>query len=498
MTDVVAEPAVDPNLNARPFASLYREHDYEVRDVEGTLPSDLQGTLFRIGPGKFEVGDTVVKTMFDGDGMVSRFILDGTGVRFTNRYVRTQQFRDSLRGEMKSRGITTNAPGVRGNLHWPANTANTNIVTLCGQLLALWEGGPPHEVDPDTLETLGLKEFPGDRLGWVGAFSAHPKWDPRTGECFNFGLDLLPTPRLRCHRVDRTGRNHEVASIPLWDFVWNHDFALTEKHLVFVLDPLRPNVGELLRTRSLERALDYQVRNGSTRFVLVPRDGSRLRIIEHPPLAHIHVTNAFEDGTDTVVEFIRFEDPTVFSRIGKEAQNRVDPANPRAHLVIDEWPRGHLARYRITPSGRITETVLSEVFPMEFPQYDWRRSTQEHSVTYAAAATSDQGHYNSIIKVDHRTGALTRCDFGVAQTGEPLFVARPGATAEDDGWLLALNHDLPSHRSQLVILDARDLEAGPLAVAHLEHHLPLGFHGTFTRRVARPDAPLPHPDSLGV
>lgn len=498
MSEMLAEQTPIEELYARPFESLYREYDYQVREIDGTLPPDLLGTLFRIGPGKFEVGDTVLKTMFDGDGMVARFILDGTGVRFTNRYVRTRQFRDSMRGAMTTRGITTNAPGLRANLRPPANTANTNIVTLCGDLLALWEGGPPHQLDPDTLETLGTKSFPGDRLGYAGAFSAHPKWDPRTKEVFNFGLDLFPTPRLRCYRISRAGRCSQVNSLPLWDMVWNHDFALTDRYLVFVLDPLRPNLAELLRTRSIERALQYQLHNGSTRFALVPRDGSKPRVIEHDPLAHIHVANAYDDGADTVVEFIRFEDPEIFTRIGKAADGSVDRSNPRAHLVIDQWPRGHLARYRIGGSGKITETVLSESVVMEFPQYDWRRSTREHSVTYAAASTQDQGHYNSIVKIDHRTLAMSRCEFGVSQTGEPLFVPRKGATAEDDGWLLVLNHDLRSHRSQLVILDARDLDAGPVAVAHLEHHLPLGFHGTFTRRVARPDAELPHPNALGV
>jgi all-trans-8'-apo-beta-carotenal 15,15'-oxygenase len=36
----------------------------------------------------------------------------------------------------------------------------------------------------------------------------------------------------------------------------------------------------------------------------------------------------------------------------------------------------------------------------------------------------------------------------------------------------------------LVIFDARTVEDGPLATAHLEHHLPIGFHGTFSRRIA--------------
>ena len=56
--------------------------------------------------------------------------------------------------------------------------------------------------------------------------------------------------------------------------------------------------------------------------------------------------------------------------------------------------------------------------------------------------------------------------------------------AEDDGWLLSLVYSAPEHRSRLVVLDARDVESDPVAVAHLRHHVPLGFHGTFTSRVA--------------
>lgn len=476
-----AEPTLT-QLHGRPFESLYDEMDYQVKRVDGTLPADLTGTLFRVGPGKFEVGDTVLKTMFDGDGMVSRFVLDGKTVRFTNRYVRTRQYRSG--NQMSQRGITTNAPTLRGNLQPPANTGNTNMANICGDLLALWEGGPPYKIDPDSLETLGYKRFEGDRFGYLGAFSAHPKWDPRTGEVFNFGFDLLPTPRLRCYRVDAKGRNTEINSLPLWDFVWNHDFALTEHNLVFVLDPLRPNIPTFLRTRSLEQSLSYQARNGSTRFAIVPRDGSKPRVIEHEPMAHIHVTNAFEDGTDTVVEFVRFDDPDIFGQLGKTWQEPADPTNPRAHLTIDQWPSGRLSRFRISKSGRVTETVLSESAPMEFPQYDWRRSTREHNFTYAAAATEDVGHYNAVTKFDHAAGTRTTFDFGLAQTGEPLFVPRSRTAAEDDGWLLVLNHDLPSHRSQLAIFDARTIEDGPLATAHLEHHLPIGFHGTFSRRIA--------------
>jgi all-trans-8'-apo-beta-carotenal 15,15'-oxygenase len=63
-------------------------------------------------------------------------------------------------------------------------------------------------------------------------------------------------------------------------------------------------------------------------------------------------------------------------------------------------------------------------------------------------------------------------------------VPRSPDSAEDDGWLLSVVYSAPDHRSRLVVLDARDVEAEPVAVAHLRHHVPLGFHGTFTSRVA--------------
>ena len=105
--------------------------------------------------------------------------------------------------------------------------------------------------------------------------------------------------------------------------------------------------------------------------------------------------------------------------------------------------------------------------------------------------------YDTALKIDHHTGAVSGHHLGEGgYLGEPLFVPRTPDAAEDDGWLLAVNYDAAEHRSQLVVLDAADLDRGSLAVAHLRHHIPFGFHGTFTRRVAAPGAPIPHPDAL--
>lgn len=475
------------NLYRRVYAPLLDEHDYRVAQIDGALPEDLTGTLYRIGPGKHQVGRTLLHSIFDGDGMVSQFRLDGTSVHYRNRYVRTRHFEHGQRSDrIRYRGVGTQIPGgpVANIGRRPGNVANTNIVNYDGGLLALWELGNPHRIDPDTLDTMGAVDFDGT-LGFLGAFSAHPKWDPATGEMYNFGLDLLPTPRIRTYKVDRRGTLHRLTTVPMSDLSWNHDFALTERYMVFVLDPLVPDIAKIALARhSYIDSLRFKKSKG-TRFLLVPKAGGRPRIVEHEALLHFHLTNAYDDGNDVVIELVRFD--TRWNEV-RRLTNTVNTESAEG----PQFPASRLMQYRITAGGTVIERELTDR-SVEFPQYDWRRSTRRHRYSYLSGKSAGAAVYDSIVKVDHQTGAVTSCDFAVSSVGEPLFVPRTPDAGEDDGWLLFLNHDLTEHRSQLVVLDARDVEHGPLATAWLEHHIPWGFHGTFTRRVAEP---VPPPGAL--
>ncbi|MDL4820827.1 carotenoid oxygenase family protein [Actinomadura opuntiae] len=455
------------------------------------MPSGLTGTLYRIGPGKWEVGRTRLHHLFDGDGMVAQFTFGGRSVHFRNRYVRTGQFRDGMvHGRARRPGVGTALPGgpwanfVRGR--GPANAANTGVALHADRLLALWEGGPPHRLDPDTLETLGTDDFGGRLRGMLKSFSAHPKWDPVTGEMFNFGQDFVPLPALNCWKVDRRGRMRRLAKVRVPDMPWNHDVALTGRHMVFVLDPYMFDFRTVLGGAPLFDAIRHRPEKG-TRFVLVPRDGGPARIVEHDALVHVHVANAFEDGPDTVVDLVLFDDFAAIKRDLAEFRTR-----------FTDLPSSRLTRCRITPSDRVIETPLADLSG-EFPQYDWRRTTRPHRYTYLAGRTGDHGAYDSVVKVDNDTGRTWAHGLGAhTYVGEPIFVPRTPDAAEDDGWLLAVVYRAAEHRSQLTVLDARDLDRAPVATLHLPHHLPLGFHGTFTRRIADPAAPIPHPDRLPV
>jgi len=58
-------------------------------------------------------------------------------------------------------------------------------------------------------------------------------------------------------------------------------------------------------------------------------------------------------------------------------------------------------------------------------------------------------------------------------------VPRPGATEEDDGWLLTFVYDNAAGTSELVIVNARDMSGAPVARVLVPERVPYGFHGAW-------------------
>ena len=472
----VAESTADWH---RIFETLPDEHSYVVDEVEGRLPAGLTGTLYRNGPGKNEVGGTPYAHLFDGDGLLSQFTFDGERVHYRNRFVRTTHYlaeRAADKPVMRNYGQQRPGGPLANAFRAPANPANTSVQYHAGNLLAMYEGGRPWQLDPDTLDTIGEYDYDG-QLKSSYTYSAHPTWDPATRELYNFGIQYGPRTKLRTYRVDTSGKLHHLHAINLPFATLNHDCALTPRYMVFVIDPLVLRVPRfLLGFASVDKALRFD-RSKATQVILAPRDGGKPRIAECEPFFHYHINNAFDDGADVVLDLVRYPDYDNISRgfrdFRRSGFNDIDTT---------------LSRMRVEPSGDVT---IEDLWPhgCEFPQHDWRLTSTPHRFTYLAGqADRDPGlgaPLNALIKMDHDRNATTMHTLGAGQVaGEPIFVPRRPDAAEDDGWLLSLVYSASEHRSRLVILDARDVESDPVAVAHLRHHVPLGFHGTFTERVA--------------
>ena len=99
-----------------------------------------------------------------------------------------------------------------------------------------------------------------------------------------------------------------------------------------------------------------------------------------------------------------------------------------------------------------------------------------------AAVNGAQRIDSEIVRIDVDGGAPRSYSSEGFVFGEPVFVAAPDASAEDDGALLAVGSDAQHGVAKLVALDARDMRM--VAEAIIDVPLPLGFHGSFQRATA--------------
>ena len=498
--------------------SVSGEHDIEIREIVGKLPADLIGTLYRNGSGRWHVGPSQVDSLFDADGMISAFALDGKGVRFRNRFVRTKHYvRATRAGRLIDRGFTHQRPGgILANIgRRPANTANTNVLVDEHRLLALWEAGRPHELDLDTLETIGICDLAGVLRGPLGAYSAHSTADPVARTRVNFGLDpfyprldvgwvlrakdpaerlrrlreqigeAVPRLRLRLYETDRSGATSYLRSVRLPGMCMIHDMALTRRYAVFVASPFRLSPWPLLGHKSYWEGV-YFKKDAPAWFILAPRDGGPVRMVETDPFYMWHFTNAYDDGPDVVVELPRSAPEAFDAMWSWSRQAGQEPPGIREYeAFLGQIDAGTLTRFRIAASGRVSREPLAD-FVCELPQFDQRRSTRRHSVSYVATYTHGEslGDGIGIARVDHRTGSAQVYAPRGHDLVEPTFVPKAPGAAEDDGWILTVGHDKATHRSRLMVFDAARLDSGPVAEAWLPFHLPMSYHGVFTDRVA--------------
>ncbi|WP_323374622.1 carotenoid oxygenase family protein [Nostoc commune] len=87
---------------------------------------------------------------------------------------------------------------------------------------------------------------------------------------------------------------------------------------------------------------------------------------------------------------------------------------------------------------------------------------------------------DGLLKYDLETGSTQVHEFGRGRFGgDSVFAPRPGATSEDDGWLLTMVWDALAKKSELLVVDARNITAPPVARIIMPKRVPYGFHANW-------------------
>jgi len=457
---------------------------FDLEVVEGEIPAALDGTWYRCGADFYFPplhGDDV---FVNGDGVVSAFEFRDGHVDFRTRFVRTEKFvleraaRKALFGAY--RNPFSDDPSVAGKNR---GTANTNIVWHGGRLLALKESARPVEIDPVTLETIGDWDFDA-RLTSL-TMTAHPKFDPATGEMLFYGSAAKgeTTPDIAYYAADADGRiTKEIWIDPPYASMM-HDFGVTKDHVIFLVMPTTSSLERMREggpiyvwDEDLETYLGVMSRHG---------DGSDLRWFTGPPRFVFHILNCFSEGAlvhiDSAVSEIQS-----FPFFPDKNGRPFDPERAKARITrwtcdLTSNSSGFVER-TINPLGceliRIDDRIALSDYIYGFIPF--------HDAGARQAGDANAG-FNSVGRLNVRTGEMEDSFFAGpnASVQEPQFVPRSAQAQEGDGYLLVIVNRLDQNRCDLVILDANSLSGAPVARIKLPVRT-RAIHGNWVARAELP------------
>ncbi len=479
----VSEVPYERNDWKRGYESQPNEYDYWIDDVEGEIPKALHGTLFRNGPGLLEVNGQRLHHPFDGDGMISAIAFNQGRAHFRNRFVRTEGFlAEQKAGKILYRGVfgTQKPGGPLANAFdfQLKNIANTNIIYWGDKLLALWEAAEPYRLDPNTLETIG-KDYLDGVLGEGEAFAAHPRIDPSCKQdggapCLvNFAVKPGLSSTITLYEFNPAGKllRRQSRSVPGFAFI--HDFAITPNYYLFFQNPVSFNpIPFVLGLRGAGECVKFEA-DKPTRIVVIPRNSKEpMQILETQSGFVFHHANAFEQDGKICIDSICYE-----------SFPEVEPNSDFRAVDFDAIAPGQLWRFTLNLSEQTVERRLLEERCCEFPSVHPNHVGRPYRYLFMGTAHRERGNapLQAILKLDVRTGEeQVWSAVPKGYVSEPIFVPRPDGNREDDGWVLTVVYDASHHRSDVVILDGRDLNQGPVARLHLKHHIPYGLHGSWT------------------
>jgi len=430
--------------------------------VHGRVPEGLKGTLYRNGPAQFRRPGGSSQHWFDGDGMVRRWHIEDGRVDLAARFADTAKRRQEAEaGAMLMPGFGTLAdPRARIGSADDVNPANTSVHKVGGKLWALWEAGSPLEMDPVTLETKGFVSLRPDLKGMP--FLAHPRVEP-DGTIWNLGVSgksafiwhLTPQGEVKATRV---------IELPMASYI--HDFSATSRHLVILLQPWVHS----RNIQPLSQAFEWKPELGSKVLVIDKDDLDRQRIFELPPMGFFHVGEGWEEGDGTIRFDVAAHPEMAFAARGaSEIINGLPMDQEPAELALAVL--GSDGRARLERSGTVGE----------FPRSDPRRAGLARRLTVHTTGEKRGKPLASAIGVtDWSSGRCRLFDFGDDHvTDEMVYVPKPGATAEDDAWLIGPTVNLKRGVSELHLLDLAHIEDGPVCSWRADVALPAAFHGNW-------------------
>ncbi len=463
--------------NAHPYMNggwtpNYDEYNATDMEVIGEIPNDIDGVYVRNTEN--QIHEPIGRYHpFDGDGMIHMISLVDGKAEYRNRFVRSKGFYAEQEAERSLWAGLMEHPSRSTRPGWGAHeslkdSSSTDVIVHAGRILStFYQCGDGYRLDPYTLEQFGTES-------WVplDGISAHPKLDEQSGELlfFNYSKHV---PYLHYGVVGPDNKLKHYIPIELPGPRLPHDIAFTENFTILNDLPLFWDPKQLERDVHATRFFP----DIPSRFGIIPRYGKpeSIKWFEAEPTYVLHWLNAFEEGDEIVLDgyFQESPEPATYSDAPAGFERMM------AYLDQDLLkPRLHRWRFNMK-TGETKEQRLDDR-TLEFGTINHRYGGRRNRYCYSAIPKPRWFLFTGLTKHDLDTGESWSLDFGEERYGsEASFAPRINSSSEDDGYLVTFVSDLIEDRSECVIVDATDINAGPVCRIMLPHRISSGTHATW-------------------
>jgi carotenoid cleavage dioxygenase-like enzyme len=575
-TAPLANPQVFPGapalLNQTP-ASIVRgcqqELDLDLNVISGALPTDIEGHALFIAARPYQDGTAI----FNGDGLIHRVSLEGGVAKLKARFAKTPCYYADEATRGTSDGFTNPNKGLirMSQTLGVRNEANTALVPMGpGRLLACYDGGRPYEVDPVTLDVVtavGAIDEWEDALDFPALISsftpgevfpthlstAHPSYDPRTGELFtvnysNQRLSVLGLPILQKTFTDiiRWDGQGQLERFPLLDDQGQvlrldmsaHQIQATRDYIVlmdsaFVIEPERLFLANAFRAQEsqatlwiVDRSQLTSARSGQAtqaRKVVIPHEAVHFVAAYESPAGLLDIVlqhNETSDGSESLTtadvrydngQAVRPELAGAFHGscdLTSVSHHRIDAAagalvpGSSRRLVDDDytWTIGFAAHRGATPPAQLDQLYFhslgfqADVVTERVAKHYESHPSRNRSISSLPFGTGRPG---SVFRYDAATSSVA--DGYLLPTGRvpssPVFMPRKGGSGDTDGYLFTtiISDDKSwpgSSGDEVWLFDAQNLAQGPICrLGHPQLEMCFTLHTTWLEKLESRSAP---------
>jgi carotenoid cleavage dioxygenase-like enzyme len=502
--------------------------------VCGHIPSWLNGSLLRVGPGKWDLKDGFSMNHYlDGCACITKMNIEDGKVSFSSRFLESDAYKKMLahgKPVYTEFGTKAHADPSKNlftrfvNTIVPCDLTDndiSNIYAMQNEVYVATESCNIWRIDPKNLEAKNKLNL--DKMVGVSICGSHPHVD-MDGVTYNLGASFLSGMKYHIMQIPPLPEKSELiedgaearaykkakilCTIPSsykTCFSYTHSFAMTEHFIIFLEQPLLVNGFKLAtctpKGKPLQDCLEWHPEEPTRFHVIHKSTGNVYKVKYHSEaLYHFHNINAYEDGEFIVLDVIAYDDAHVLDKynLSLMRNNEWDsqcPPVPRRFVL----PLGDIADFKIGSNlvkidncdakaikneKGIIDLISEQLGPagFELPIINKNYNARKYRYVYGSGVF-EKGYYaNAISKLDLVTKqAELWKESDTLFPGEPVFIPKPGGMSEDDGVLLSVALEADQSKNHLLlVVDAKSMkELARVEMSRDDIEIPTTIHGIF-------------------